>query len=217
MEEAQTHLAETLSHLQHEEEENPAETQAEHEEHRARLAEQAAGLHGRLSLLAEAADTSADTHGEDHFRVTSGELQRMRQEVAESKVYTEAQREQVLSNLHAMGRSVERLSNETIAAGTAANLKDALRIRLSILSDNVRGFVTAGDIDRRDRYGSIQTLLADVANASSKLPAAIAAHLNASVARLGATVDTLSGGLMGSKRQQVDNRPLRTNCRATTY
>jgi hypothetical protein len=40
MEEAQAHLAETMNHLDHEGEENPQLTPAEHEAHRVQLAEQ---------------------------------------------------------------------------------------------------------------------------------------------------------------------------------
>jgi hypothetical protein len=87
-----------------------------------------------------------------------------------------------------------------IAASTAQNLQDALRIRLSILSDNVRGYVTANDLERRDRYGSIATLLSDMSAGSSTLPP----ELQIKLAHLNATVEGLSGGLMGARRAKAE-------------
>ena len=76
-----------------------------------------------------------------------------------------------------MTRNVERLQNGS-SASSAGNLREALRIRLSILNDNVQGFVSAEDIDRRERYASIETLLEDVMiNGTESLPAATLMHV----------------------------------------
>ena len=175
MEDAHSHLKETLGHLEHELEENPDLTAEEHEAHRAQLAEQAAQLHGRLSQLtevAQAAEHDAEGSHEAHLALSAKELQSMHEEVAASRLYSDSQRQRVLSNLHAMAKNVARLRNGT-AVQTASNLREALRIRLSILSDNVHGFISAADIDRRDRYNSMQELLNDVSNQSSLLPALV--------------------------------------------
>jgi hypothetical protein len=73
------------------------------------------------------------------------ELRGLHEEVEASRLYTEAQRSRVLANLHAMAKNVARLRNDTSAA-TAANLREALKIRLTILSDNVHGFISAADV-----------------------------------------------------------------------
>ena len=57
MEEARRQLADTLSHLDHEAEENPELSAAQLEAHRAELAEHAALINGRLSRLTAAALT----------------------------------------------------------------------------------------------------------------------------------------------------------------
>merc|ERR1740130_1524598 len=171
MDDAHLHLAETLGHLQHEEEENPSLDAEGHEAHREELTTQAALLQGRLAHLtavaeeAEHALISGDLEHQEHLAMTSQEVEELHATIAESQVYSEEQREQVLSNLHAMSRNLDRL--QSIGPGvseekTAANLREALRIRLSILQDNVAGFVTAADIDRRDKYNSVEEILGDV-------------------------------------------------------
>lgn len=107
----------------------------------------------------------------------------MHEEVVTTRIYSAAQREQVLSNLHAMSRNVGRLRNGSQGT-TANNLREALRIRLSILNDNVQGFVSSQDIDRRDRYNSMEVLLDDVANATSGLPSVVAEHMNQTIANM---------------------------------
>ena len=155
MEEAHQHLKETLGHLEHEEEENPGLSADEHSAHRAQLAEQAAQLHGRLSQLTEVAHANEEGDHDAHLEISAKELHAMHEEVEQSRLYTDSQRQRVLSNLHAMAKNVARLRNGSHTA-TAGNLREALRIRLSILSDNVHGFISAADIDRRDRYQSMQ-------------------------------------------------------------
>ena len=79
----------------------------------------------------------------------------MREEVESPRLYSEEQRE----------ASARQPARDGEVGGEAAQrhdrnnreqLREALRIRLSILSDNVHGFVSAADIDRRDRYTSMQ-------------------------------------------------------------
>ena len=145
MEDAHQHLKETLGHLEHEQEENPNLSPEEHAAHRAQLAEQAAQLHGRLSQLTEVAHDSEEGANADHdahLEISAKELHAMHDEVEQSRIYTDEQRQRVLANLHAMAKNVARLRNGTQAA-TATNLREALRIRLSILSDNVHGFISA--------------------------------------------------------------------------
>ena len=103
-------------------------------------------------------DGAVEHSHESHLEMSASELRQMHEEVAASRLFSEEQRKKVLDNLHAMAKSVARLRNGTTEA-TANNLREALRIRLSILSDNVHGFVSAADIDRRDRYSSMQELL----------------------------------------------------------
>ena len=109
---------------------------------------QAALLQGRLAQLTEAAEVQGDEQNNPeaqrmHLEVTAQELNRMREEIAQTRIYSATQREQVLSNLHSMLRNVERLQNGS-STTTASNLKEALRIRLSILNDNVQGFRLGG-------------------------------------------------------------------------
>jgi len=207
MEEAQVHLSETIGHFEHEEEEHPELSIEEHEIHRAQLAEQAAQLHGRLSRLTEVVaegEAAAEMDDHEHLELSARELSTMHDEVSSSRVYTEEQRERVLANLHAMARNVARLRNGSSAV-TTSNLKEALRIRLSILNDNVQGFVSAADIDRRDRYGNVEELLRDVANASALLPAEQARHLDDSLRLVGDSLRTLNSGVGGKARQVAES------------
>jgi len=173
------------------------------------LSQQAALLQGRLGQMAEAADVRSEEQYNPHeaeklhLELTAQELQRMRDEVTQTRVYSGTQREQVLSNLHAMSRNVERLQNGT-SGTTVANLKEALRIRLSILNDNVQGFVSAEDIDRRDRYTSMETLLSDVANATGAMPEVVAEHMNKTIAEMRANLAKLNVGLSGQARKEVE-------------
>ena len=187
MEEAQQHLSETIGHFDHEEAEFPDLSVEEHQVHRAQLAEQAAQLHGRLTRLTEVVaegEQAAEAGDHEHLELSARELSAMHEEVSSSRIYTAQQRERVLANLHAMSRSVARLRNGS-SITTASNLREALRIRLSILNDNVQGFVSAADIDRRDRYSNVEELLRDVANASALLPAEQAGHLEESLVLVG--------------------------------
>jgi len=206
MEEAQQHLTETVEHFEHEEEENPDLTLEEHEAHREQLAQQAAQLQGRLSRLtdvAAAGEEGAMTDQHEHLEMSARELNAMHEEVSNSRIYSTQQRESVLANLHAMARSVARLRNGTSASSTN-NLREALRIRLTILKDNVQGFVSAKDIDRRDRYTNMEELLLDIANASSLLPTATAEHVNENLGRLSDSLTRLNAGLTGSARREAE-------------
>ena len=137
--------------------------------------------------------------------MSARELQSMHAEVEESRLYSESQRSRVLANLHAMAKSVARLRNGT-SESTATNLREALRIRLSILSDNVHGFISAADIDRRDRYQSMQELLNDVQNQSALLPALIKKHIDETLNTLHTDLAQLNKGLTGPKRREVEER-----------
>ena len=207
MEDAHKQLRETLGHLDHESEENPGLTAAEHAAHRAQLAEQAAQLHGRLSQLTEvarAAELQAEGAEEAQLDMSARELHAMKEEVETSLLYTESQRSRVLTNLHAMAKNVARLQNDTTSAPTANNLREALRIRLSILSDNVHGFITAADIDRRDRYNAMQEMLNDVADQTALLPSLVAGHVNQTLTQLASLLSDLNGGLGGTQRAEVE-------------
>ena len=86
MEEAQQHLAETMGHLEHEQEEHPELSVAEHEAYRAQLSQQAAQLHGRLTKLTEVAQAGEDdAEGEHsvtaHLEMSAKELRSMHEEV----------------------------------------------------------------------------------------------------------------------------------------
>lgn len=206
MEEAQQHLRETIDHLEHEEEENPSLSIEEHETHRAQLAEQAAQLHGRLSRLTEVVaegEEAAERDDHEHLEMSAMELDVMHKEVASSRLYTEEQRERVLSNLHAMARSVARLRSGS-SNTTATNLKEALRIRLTILNDNVQGFISAADIDRRDRYASVEEMLRDVANATELLPSEQAKHVNQSLQLVADSLRILTSGVGGAARRDAE-------------
>ena len=207
MEEAQQHLAETMSHLEHEATEHPELDPNEHEMYRAQLAQQAAQLHGRLSQLTDVAaagdESEASSSPETHLEMSAQELQNMHVEVENSRLFSDEQREKVLANLHAMAKSVARLRNGTSDA-TALNLREALRIRLSILSDNVHGFVSAADIDRRDRYGSVQELLNDVSAQADLLPAITKKHVNDTLTQLSGLLQTLNTGLSGARRSEIE-------------
>lgn len=161
---------------------------------------QAAFLQGRLAQITEAADAQPE---DQHLELTSQELERMREQVAKSRIYSSQQREQVLSNLHSMSRNVERLQNGS-RGSSSSNLKEALRIRLSILNDNVQGFVSAEDIDRRIRYASIETLLNDVANGTDAMPQVVADHMEQTMAELRRNLAKLNTGLKGKAREEVE-------------
>ena len=196
MDDAHLHLAETLGHLQHEEEENPSLNAEGHEAHREELTTQAALLQGRLAHLtavaeeAEHAEVVGDAAHQEHLAMTTQEVEALHASITESQAYSDEQREQVLppltpplpplttpclplpplatpchplapshgcsptctqgatvpyptprmyytqvlSNLHAMSRNLNRLqSMGPTEEKTAANLREALRIRLSIL------------------------------------------------------------------------------------
>jgi len=206
MEEAQQHLSETIGHFDHEEDEFPDLSVEEHQVHRAQLAEQAAQLHGRLTRLTEVVaegEQAAEAGDHEHLELSARELSAMHEEVSSSRIYTAQQRERVLANLHAMSRSVARLRNGS-SITTASNLREALRIRLSILNDNVQGFVSAADIDRRDRYSNVEELLRDVANASALLPAEQAGHLEESLVLVGDSLRVLNSGVGGTARQSAE-------------
>jgi len=123
--------------------------------------------------------------------------------VENSRLYTDAQRQNVLHNLHAMAKNVARLRNGSTAS-TASNLREALKIRLSILNDNVQGFITAADIDRRDRYASVEELLSDVASQTAHLPTAVAGHVNETLTTLAGALKQLNSGISGSLRKTVE-------------
>jgi len=61
-------------------------------------------------------------------------------QVSESRLFSAAQRDHVLDNLSAMRSNLQRLGSAADEAA-AANLKEAVRIRLAILGDNVKGCV----------------------------------------------------------------------------
>ena len=79
MDDAHLQLAETLGHLEHEEEENPGLSAEEHAAHREELTTQAALLQGRLAHLtavAEAADHTevvGDAAHQEHLAMTAQE------------------------------------------------------------------------------------------------------------------------------------------------
>ena len=115
MDDAHLHLAETLGHLQHEEEENPSLNAEGHEAHREELTTQAALLQGRLAHLtavaeeAEHAEVVGDAAHQEHLAMTTQEVEALHASITESQAYSDEQREQVLSNLHAMSRNLNRL------------------------------------------------------------------------------------------------------------
>lgn len=170
---------------------------------------QAALLQGRLAQLTNEANVQPDSglspaEAEKlHLEMTSRDLDRIRDEVASSRIYSEAQREQVLSNLHSMTRNVERLQNGS-SGTTKVNLKEALRIRLSILKDNVKGFVSAKDIDRRARYASMETLLNDVANVTHTMAPLVAEHTEQIISQMRINLAKLNSGLSLAARKQVE-------------
>ena len=206
MEEARRHLADTLSHLDHEAEENPELSAAQHEAHRAELAEHAALINGRLSRLTAAAEEGQrdlEAHKAE-LAESADTLSAIAKQVESSAIFSRDERGHVLNNLHAMAKNVARLTNGTANDKTAANLHEALRIRLSILEDNIQGFVSAADIDRRDKYRDLETLLGDISNASSRLPKDNAEHVDASVAELTRALGTLASGSKGMTRKEAE-------------
>ena len=89
---------------------------------------------------------------------------------------------------------------------TAANLREALRIRLTIMRDHVHGFVSAEDIDRRDKYSEIEELLGDMRNASASLPPDAEAHVRSEVEQMQELLEELNTGIKGSERREVERR-----------
>ena len=105
MDDAHLHLAETLGHLQHEEEENPSLNAEGHEAHREELTTQAALLQGRLAHLtavaeeAEHAEVVGDAAHQEHLAMTTQEVEALHASITESQAYSDEQREQVLHPL----------------------------------------------------------------------------------------------------------------------
>ena len=167
---------------------------------------QAAQLHGRLSRLvdvAEQSEHSAEENDHEHLEMSVKELNQMHQEVSNSRLFSSEHRERVLANLHAMSRSVARIRNGT-SSTTTKNLREALRIRLTILNDNVKGFVSASDIDRRDRYAAVEELVRDMGYASSLLPEEQSRHLNESLRLVSEDLANLNLGVRAQARQQAE-------------
>lgn len=212
MDEAHAQLSETLNHFDHEEEENPTLSAEEHAQHKAQLAERAALLQGKLSHLSGVAEKSEhamlveDDGHKEFLELTAQEVSALHEEITQSVLYSEEQRHNVLTNLHAMSRNINRLQDLGPSDNkTAANLREALRIRLSILQDNVAGFVSAADIDRRDKYAAVEEILGDVVNISGGV-SGISSHLNESVAALQQDLAQLSGGASGATRKQIETK-----------
>ena len=208
MDDARAHLGETLAHLAHEKEENPTLSEEEHREHQRQLAEQAALLQGRLEQLVDVA--AAGDAGEaprealdSEIAVTKREMKQMHERVKASRFYSDEHRHLVFKNLHAMSRSLERLAGNE-SSTTASNLQEALRIRLSILRDHVHGFVSASDIDRRDKYDEIEELLGDMHNSSHALAAESREHVQSLVERMRALLLRLNSGVRGAERRETE-------------
>lgn len=203
MEQVGSQLRDTLGHFEHEFEENPQLSEAEHEMHRRDLSEQAAMLQGRLSQLVEAAaGGEPNASHTEHIEITSRELTAMHEQISGSELYSAEQRELVLSNLHAMSKNLQRLPS--VEASAAANLHEALRIRLTILEDNVKGFVSAADVDRRDKYREVEQLVNDIGNASVALEPSAAARSQQALDALREILATLSSGAVGAKRRDAE-------------
>jgi len=108
----------------------------------------------------------------------------------------------VLKNLHAMSRNIDRLPRTN---GTAASqLHEALGIRLTILKDNLQGFVTAADIDRRDKYKAVEELLADMGESVAALPTETAGPVNATLESLHTLLGKLTTGAKGVERKSAE-------------
>jgi len=122
--------------------------------------------------------------------------------VQASALFSEGQRAHVLDNLAAMRSNLGRI--QTADNASQANLREAVSIRLAILDDNVQGFISAADIDRRERYASIKLLLSDVTSVAAALGGAEEERLNGIVAALESLVAPLQGGERGERRQQLE-------------
>ena len=138
MDDAHAHLSETLGHLDHEEEENPSLSADEREAHKAELSEQAALLQGRLAHLsaiaeeAEHAMTVGNAEHQEHLAMTTQEVEALHAQISESALYSDEQRQQVLSNLHAMSRNLNRLQglgeDDDKTAGSLSWVQRAVRL-----------------------------------------------------------------------------------------
>lgn len=88
--------------------------------------------------------------------------------IDESRLYSAQQAEHVSANLDAMERNLLKLQAGAEGA-SVSNLQEALKIRLDILADNLRGFVSPSDIDRRDSYSDMALLVHRVLNSTRLL------------------------------------------------
>lgn len=115
------------------------------------------------------------------------------------------------ANLDAMERNLVKLRMGGHGGGAAdetANLQEALRIRLSILQDNLKGFVSPEDIDRRDRYRDLAEMLSELQNTTRllALPDEDRSALFHTAYYLQDALDELAAGATGAARADAERR-----------
>lgn len=127
--------------------------------------------------------------------------------IESSKMYSAAQSSHVASNLDSMERNLLKLKAGATGS-TSANLHEALKIRLDILADNLRGFVLPDDVDRRDKYREMSSLVTQLDNSTRLLELSEeerAAILDAAN-MMQAGLDELADGAAGADRTRAERQ-----------
>lgn len=159
MEDVTSKLEETEINM-NTEEKNPQGTPEEREKHRQDIKDQVMIFGERLKGFVDNAEPTSE---EEQAALAHGkqELEHVKAHVANTNLFNDAEKDFVLKNINAMHRNFERIANGTTDK-VKNNLKEALRIRLSILSDNTKGFILNEDLERREKYDSVETALDDI-------------------------------------------------------
>ncbi|KAG8467080.1 hypothetical protein KFE25_000396 [Diacronema lutheri] len=141
-------------------------THDEHLAYRRMLAHRAMALQHKLDAVSSIAQPTAALS--DFAHMSREEIRDIKARIDESRLYSAQQAEHVSANLDAMERNLLKLQAGAEGA-SVSNLQEALKIRLDILADNLRGFVSPSDIDRRDSYSDMALLVHRVLNSTRLL------------------------------------------------
>jgi len=204
-------LRETMAEMNADEqaEGHDANTHEGHVAHRRLLAHRAMLLQKKLEQVSAIASTSGEVN--DFLHMSHKELSNIKSRIEESTMYSEAQTSYVSSNLESMERNLLKLQ-QGVDGASAINLQEALRIRLGILQDNLRGFVSPEDIDRRDKYRAMGEQLGKLLNSTRVLELSDEERgtVTDEAVAMQASLDELADGAAGPERQRAEQRIART-------
>lgn len=122
-------------------------------------------------------------------------------------MYSAAQSEYVAKNLDSMERNL--LSLQAGAPGSSADgLQEAMKARLEILADSLRGFAPPGDADRRVKYREMAELVAQLGNSTRllEMSAEERADVEEAATAMQAGLDELRDGAAGDERTRAEQQ-----------